>query len=144
MRSESLLFGAALLGLGIVLSRRHHRRMPLLGELTDRIVVSVRKNGEDLEIDVTPTCAEIEEGHEIVWEHNVDELQVVPKNYWPYTAAPPAAGKGKPVRSGPMKGKPVLDRAFQYKLIMTLAGTGSTPRPQRITLDPDLIIREPR
>jgi hypothetical protein len=143
MRSESLLFGAALLGLGIVLSRRR-QRCALLGELTDRIIVSVRKNGEDLEIDVTPTCAEIEEGHEIVWEHNVDELQVVPKTFWPYTAVPPAAGKGKPVRSGPMKGNPVLDRAFPYKLVMTLAGTGNAPRPQRITLDPDLIIREPR
>jgi hypothetical protein len=144
MRSESLLFGAAtILGVGLILSRRRHGPPPLLGELTQRIVVNVRSTGDDLEIDVTPNCAEIEEGQQVDWTHNVDQLQVVPKGQWPYTSAPPAAGKGKPVRSGPMKGKPTLNRAFGYTLVMTVAGTGNPQQQRRITLDPDIIIREP-
>jgi hypothetical protein len=144
MRSESLLFGAAaILGVGLILSRRRPGSPPLLGELTQRIDVNVRSTGDNLEIDVTPNCAEIEEGQQVDWTHNVEQLQVVPKGKWPYKSAPPAAGKGKPVRSGPMKGKPTLNRAFGYTLIMTVAGTDNAPRPQRITLDPDIIIREP-
>jgi hypothetical protein len=143
MRAESLFLGAiAIVTVGLIATRGGRRRPPLLGTLTKKIVIDVTRNGDSLDIDVTPSCAEIREGQEVTWEHNVDHLQVVPKGGWPYLHPPTEAGKGVPARSGPMRPYPTLNRAFPYLLILRKQWPGHPPRTEVIKLDPDIIIRD--
>jgi hypothetical protein len=151
MRAELLFIGAIVIAVCGLLTRwRRRPPTPLLGKLTDRIDVKVKWNGDSLDIDVVPGCAEIPRGKEVSWYHDVESLTVVPKprvkdrDPWPFVnKKPPAAGKGEPVRSGPMEQDPVIDKAYGYTLIMRVArpnGAGF----DIIRLDPDIIIREDR
>jgi hypothetical protein len=148
VRSDLLFIGAlAAAVLGLVITRGRRRRgAPLLGRLTDRIDVTVTWNGNDLDIDVVPSCAEVKLGGSVRWYHNDEKLQVLPKpaspTPWPFqNPNPPEAGKGEPVNSGPMKDHPVLDKASSYGLIMRVPRPNG-PGHQIIRLDPDIIIRE--
>jgi hypothetical protein len=152
MRAELLFIGAIVIAVCGLLTRGRRRRppTPLLGRLTDRIDVKVKWNGNSLDIDIDPACAEIPQGQEVSWYHDVESLMVVPKPVakdrapWPFVdKEPPEAGKGKPVNSGPMETNPVLDKAYGYTLVMRVArpnGSGI----QVIRLDPDIIIRDDR
>jgi hypothetical protein len=153
MLAELLFVGAIVIVVCWFLTHGRRRpTVPLLGELTDRIDVTVKWNGPNLDINVKPKCAEIKEGAQVSWYHDVDGLQVVPnpvlpgdkkKVPWPYVKAPQKAGKGQPVRSGPMKGKPELElnKLSGYTLVMDVSPADGTPIRQ-IRLDPDIIIRE--
>jgi hypothetical protein len=151
MRAELLFIGAIVIAVCALLTRWRRRPIaPLLGGLTDRIDVNVKWNGDSLDIDVVPACAEIPRGREVSWYHDVESLRVVPKprvkdrDPWPFVnKEPPEAGQGEPVRSGPMGKDPVIDKAYGYTLVMRVArpdGSGSDV----IRLDPDIIIREDR
>jgi hypothetical protein len=149
MRAELLFIGAIVIAACWFLTRSRRRpTVPLLGKLTDRVDVSVKWNGNNLDIDVVPGCAEIPRGREVSWYHDVESLKVVPKPRvkdrapWPFVnKQPPEAGKGEPVHSGPMEQDPVIDKAYGYTLIMSVARpTGSGL--EVIRLDPDIIIRE--
>jgi hypothetical protein len=150
VRPDILIIGAivaAVLGLVITRGRRRHAP-PLLGTLTDRIDVSVTWNGDNLDIAVVPSCAEIRRGGSVRWYHNVEMLEVVPKPPspgnapWPFiNQNPPPAGPDQEVESGPMKPDPVVNKASGYTLIMRVQRPNG-PGNQIIKLDPDIIIRE--
>lgn len=141
MRAESLFIGViAIVTVGLIATRR--RRTPLLGTLTKEIDIKVTRNGDNLDIDVTPSCAEIGVGQTVKWTHNVHRLKVIPKGGWPYINPPSEGGQGQPAHSGPMRPYPTLNKAFPYRLILHTEIPGNPPRPQIIKIDPDIIIRE--
>jgi hypothetical protein len=140
---ESLFIGIiAILAVALIATRRRHRRVPLLGKLTEEIDVKLTWKGDNLEIDVEPGCAEVAKGKEIRWTHNADRLQVQAKGAWPYLNTSADGGRGKPARSGSMRPDPTLDKAYPYSITLHTERPGNPPRPFIIKIDPDIIIRQ--